>query len=40
MSDQQFLELLMDEQVKSHGEWLIANFLFSNSDFLLIRNPL
>jgi DNA helicase-4 len=22
---------LMDEQVKSHGEWLIANFLFSNS---------
>ena len=22
---------LMDEQVKSHGEWLIANYLFSNS---------
>ncbi len=22
---------LMDEQVKSHGEWLIANFLFCNS---------
>jgi DNA helicase-4 len=22
---------LMDEQVKSHGEWLIANFLFTNS---------
>jgi DNA helicase-4 len=22
---------LLDEQVKSHGEWLIANFLFSNS---------
>ena len=22
---------LMNEQVKSHGEWLIANFLFSNS---------
>ena len=22
---------LMDEQVKSHGEWMIANFLFSNS---------
>lgn len=22
---------LMDEQVKSHGEWLIANFLYSNS---------